>query len=158
MAVFYVLFFRGCPLDMNKFHGYEAIISTFQAIGEDTTSSFEEVVSTLYSHMNHHNLIIVASKLAGSGFWTSEYLYGPFLHLFGVILILPFWIHYAKYTLDGKRQTSSFITLCVSLCAFPLLFCYGIPHLRAASFLGLVVGVVHAMNMNRIQWAERMQI
>lgn len=150
---FYCLFLRGSPLFPWK-SGYIDLVNRVNDFDGELSESFHDILSKISGQES----VVAIANLAASGFWTSEHLVGPTIHLLGLLSVLFFWMYYAKYTMCGYRQEPSVIVLYVIFCFFPILFCFGIPHLRAAAVIGVFVGLWHAFHVNRLQWAERMQL
>jgi hypothetical protein len=100
----------------------------------------------------------LATQNWGSGFWTSDSLFGPLLHLGGIVAVLPtLYLLYQKRW-QGQPVPASQITLALPLNAIPLLLCRGIPSLQAAALVAIVGGLMQVLNLKNADRQSKMRI
>ena len=150
----YAIFLRGLGSAVHKSH-VDVYATSFGANGVE---GIADVASMAKKNLAHSNAVVLAAKLAGSGLWTAPNMSGPFVHALGVLAVLPTWYLLSSYALTGIKQSSSTFILSVPINAFPLIFCKGIPCLRAAAVLGFCVGLYHTFSYRRMEWASKMNI
>lgn len=106
----------------------------------------------------HSQALTTSAKLAGSGFWTSDSLFGPLLHLGGIMAVLPtLYLLYQKRW-QGQPIPASQITLALPLNAIPLLLCRGIPSLQAAALVAIASGLMQVLNLKNADRQSKMRI
>jgi hypothetical protein len=106
----------------------------------------------------HSQALMASAKLAGSGFWTSDSLIGPLLHLGGIVAVLPslYLLHRTRWV--GAMVPLSQITLALPLNAVPLILCRGIPSLQAAALVVIASGLMQVLSLKDADRQSNMRI
>jgi hypothetical protein len=98
----------------------------------------------------------ISAKLAGSGFWTAEGMFGPSLNVVGLVATLPSL--YFLVTQLWTEERNSKATISAPLNLVPLVLCKGIPALRALAVIGLIGGLLQIVTRRQHDQQSRMQI
>lgn len=179
----YILFLRGCRLDGNyddddndwssqlvehldlfKKNQYyvESSANIMMKLDENNNNNQDvqtTVDSMVHTKILHSRSMKIFAKLSGSGFCTSKSSYGPFLHLLGLIFVLPGIISILRYFLLLKGRSFLKTVAIVPFSLYPLLVCSGIHALRVLSLINLLVGgVVQTISMRNRSWKGKMHI
>jgi len=148
----YAILLRGCGLaklgflfgadDIIKSH--EDVFSHVYGSASRTTGvgGLDDVASMARKSVVHSKTMIAAAKLAGSGLWTSKSLFGPLIHMFGIVVILPSLYYLVRHAWSGKVPSMGRVWCALPLNLVPLLLCRGIPSLSAAATFGIVGGFI----------------
>jgi hypothetical protein len=150
---FYVITLRGC---LDKLHSapsmYESIFQ--HHYGNYSRINHHADIRTLaMKHSSHYYMVKTASKLAASGYWTSNSKVGPLKHLCGLIAIAPSWFTIISSVWDSSNQVSSSTVWSILFAmTYVQLFCSGITFLKTAAFLG---GIIQSHNWYKWQHANR---
>jgi hypothetical protein len=99
---------------------------------------------------------VTSAKLAGSGFWTADGMFGPLLHVAGLIATLPSLYFLVTQLWTGERTSKAAISAPLNL--VPLALCKGIAALRALSLFGLIGGLLQIVTPQQHDKQSRMQI
>jgi hypothetical protein len=133
----------------------------FSSVFGSTGSSAEgedDLAALAKKTILHSQALTTSAKLAGSGFWTSDSLFGPLLHLGGIVAVLPtLYLLYQKRW-QGQPVPASQITLALPLNAIPLLLCRGIPTLQAAALVSIASGLMQVLNLKDADRQSKMRI
>jgi hypothetical protein len=99
---------------------------------------------------------VTSAKLAGSGFWTADGMFGPLLHVAGLIATLPSLYFLVTQLWTGERTSKAAISAPLNL--VPLALCKGIAALRALALFGLIGGLLQIVTRRQHDKQSRMQI
>lgn len=152
-ASVYAIFLRGC--------GFLAVATSHEQVfakvyGDARTTGSIDLSSVLQKSAVHDKIMRSSAKLAGSGFWTADNMFGPLLHLGGLLATLPSLYFLVTGIWTGERSAQA--ALAAPLNLIPLLLCKGISALRACAFIGLIGGILQAMLRKQHNRASKMQI
>lgn len=152
-ATIYAIFFRGC--------GWLAVPTNHEQVfanlyGDKRTTGGDDLASIVKTNIVHDHIITTSAKLAGSGFWTAEGMFGPLLHVVGLVATLPSLFFLVTQLWTGERSSKA--AICAPLNLLPVVLCKGIPALRALALIGLVGGVLQIVTRRQHDQQSRMQI
>lgn len=156
-ATLYAIFLRGC--------GWIAFVSPIPISNEDAfakvygssrTTEGDDLASMIKKSIAHDQIMKTSAKLAGSGFWTASKMFGPLLHVGGLVATLPslYFLMTQMWTGEGRSKTA--VTAPLNL--LPLFLCRGIPALRALSVIGLIGGLIQCLTRRQHDRQSKMQI
>ena len=156
---FYCIFFRG--FTSNFFDDNDSIngqgnqnknVYVASVLSNDSTSRLMQQAQMFLvakQLVSDNEAIASSAKLAAAGIWTSSSLLGPLLHILGVLAVSPTW-----YCLFMSTDSSK-LRIVLPLNIFTIMFSEGIPTLRSASWLGLILGSHRWFEFNRKQMEGR---
>ena len=153
-ASVYSIFFRGCGWLVVPTNPEQVFANVY---GKSRTTAGDDLASIVQKSIVHDQIMTTTAKLAGSGFWTSSSLYGPLLHLVGLLATLPSQYLLVNYLWTGDVSTKG-VMIATPLNLVPLLLCKGIPTLRAGAVIGLIGGVVQLVSGRRHTRQSKMAI
>lgn len=159
-ASLYTIFLRGSGFF--DFSGGKGIAKThehvFSVVFGDTTPQNHDLAELASKTIMHSQAIATSARLAGSGFWTADSFVSPTLHLVGIAAALPSHYLALQDWWFGNIVSSATVAMALPLNAVPLFLCRGIPSLRAAALLGLVVGLYQISSLRQADRQSRMRI
>lgn len=162
LASLYAIFLRGCigGGSNNIQTNYKDVFESVYGSVSRTTGvpGAEDVATMARKKFLYSKSMIVAARLAGSGFCTSEKIFGPLLHLCGIIAVLPSLFNLMFYLWLGAKKPMMQVIAVLPLNLLPLLVCNGISTLQGFAFLGLLGGIFQLASMRTSYWKGRMQI
>jgi hypothetical protein len=150
----YAIFLRGC--------GFLAVATSHEQVfakvygDKRTTTGGIDLSSVLKNSAVHDKIMTSSAKLAGSGFWTASNLFGPLLHLAGLVCTLPSLYLLITGMWTGERASK--VAMAAPLNLVPLLLCKGISALRACALIGLIGGMLQAIGRRKHDKSSKMQI
>jgi hypothetical protein len=104
--------------------------------------ALDDVAKMAKKSIVHTRTMVAASKLSGSGIWTSKSLVSPLVHLLGLILTLPSLQYLVRQSCYGKAPPPSMVMMASSLNIITIFIGRGIPSLVAVAMIGLVGGIL----------------
>jgi len=133
-------------------------ITLVRGLSQPLNVAFKDLATLAENSMAQDKALAATAKLAGSSFWTAESLFGPLLHLAGVLCILPSL--YLLYARVWRNQVVSAATVIVALPlnAVPILLCRGIPCLQAAATVVVATGSLQALVLRQADEESKMRI
>jgi hypothetical protein len=149
-ATIYAIFFRGCGLLAVPTNHEQVFANVYGDTGGD------DLASILKKNIVHDHIMTTSAKLAGSGFWTADGMFGPLLHVAGLIATLPSLYFLVTQLWTGERTSKAAISAPLNL--VPLVLCKGIPALRALALFGLIGGLLQIVTRRQHDKQSRMQI
>ena len=152
-ASIYAIFIRGCGL-LTVATNHEQVFA--KVYGDSRTTGDNDLSSLLKKSAVHDRIMTGSAKLAGSGFWTAGNIFGPLLHLGGLIATLPSLYFLVIGLWTGER--TSHAAMAAPLNLIPLILCKGISALRACALIGLIGGVFQAITRQKHDRSSKMQI
>jgi hypothetical protein len=152
-ATIYAIFFRGC--------GWLAVPTNHEQIfaniyGDKHMTGGDDLASIVKKNIVHDHIMTTSAKLAGSGFWTAEGMFGPLLHVVGLVTTLPSLYFLVTHSWTGERSAKAAISAPLNL--LPVFLCKGIPALRALAWIGLIGGLLQILTRRQHDQQSRMQI
>jgi len=123
-----------------------------------SSSKLDDVATLAEKNLIHSRVMVTAAKLAGAGFFTSNTIFGPLLHLGGLVATLPSLYLLVSYMWNGQKIPLANATLTLPLNLIPILLCRGIPTLYAAAMLGGIGGSLEVLSARQNNWESNMQI
>lgn len=152
-ASIYAIFIRGCGL-LAVPTDHEQVFA--QVYGDGRTTGDSDLSSVLKKSAVHDRIMTSSAKLAGSGFWTAGNIFGPLLHLGGLIATLPSLYFLVIGLWTGEKTSKAAMAAPLNL--IPLILCKGISALRACGLIGLIGGVIQAITRQKHDRSSKMQI
>ena len=153
-ATLYTIFLRGSfffgGARVAKSH-VDVFRNVFQNEGDDLSKLAEKAVS-------HSQALVTSARLAGSGFWTADSLFGPLLHLGGLVTAIPNIYLLLQQQWFGMNIATATITLALPLNLVPVVLCKGIPSLRAVGIIGSLGAIFQLLSMRRSNRRSQMRI
>jgi len=141
VASLYSIFLRGSFLSGNVMANQADLFSKI-------TES--KVLAQLVRHsLSHSMLLSMAARMAGSGFWTSNNLIGPLIHLGGLACTIPSVLLLLTQMWSGVQVKTATIIFSLPLNLIPLFFCRGIPSIPAAAFVGTIGALFQLVQQRR---------
>ncbi|GKY95566.1 hypothetical protein MPSEU_000518100 [Mayamaea pseudoterrestris] len=105
-----------------------------------------------------NSLLSSSAQLAGSSIWTAPNVFGPLLHLAGLLATLPsLWLLFAC-TIKAKAVSCTHVSFALLFCLIPVIACYKIPSVQVTGFLALLGGVYQAFYEQRAKKESMMRI
>lgn len=167
-ASLYVILVRGSGILFfeNVAKDHEDVYKTMSADkGEalSTESKLDDLAKLYQKTIAHNQAMYASAKLAGAGFWTTENVFGPLLHLAGVAACLPSFYLLSHYLWSGgggstSKISAAMVTLALPLNSIPIFLCRGIPSLQAAAWVALIGGLLQLFNMRYLDKQSKMRI
>lgn len=154
LASMYAIFIRGCGL-LAVATSHEQVFAKVYGDGRTTTGTID-LSSVLKKSAVHDKIMRSSAKLAGSGFWTADNIFGPVLHLAGLICTLPSLYFLVTGLWTGERTSKAAMAAPLNL--IPLILCKGISTLRASALVGLVGAVLQVIGRRKHDRSSKMQI
>ena len=102
----------------------------------------DDVATMAQKSMVHTRTMVAATKLSGSGIWTSSNFLGPLMHFLGLVATLPSLQYIVKHYWYGSAPSGGKIILSLPLNILAMFIGRGIPSLVAAATIGLVGGIM----------------
>lgn len=152
-ASVYAIFIRGCGL-LAVATSHEQVFA--KVYGDSRTTGNIDLSSVLKKSAVHDKIMTNSAKLAGSGFWTADSMFGPLLHLGGLIATLPSLYLVVNGLWTGERTAKAAMAAPLNL--IPLILCKGISAMRACALIGLVGGALQAFSRQKHDRSSKMQI
>jgi hypothetical protein len=161
-ASVYVVLLRGSGVE-SIFGGSVAkspvdVLRSMTGSSSSSMGSPDQLANLAKASITHSTALATAANLAASGFWTSGSLFGPVVHLAGVLATLPSLYLLTIQIWLGKVVPSSQITLGLPLNIVPIVLCRGIPSLTAAAVLTASAAVVQLLVRRQIEHSSQMLI
>ena len=153
-ASIYAIFIRGCGL-FSVAASHEQVFAKVFGHGGQTTGGLD-LSAVLKKSAVHDRIITSSARLAGSGFWTANNIFGPLLHLGGLVAALPSLYFLVTGLWTGERTKKAAIAAPLNL--VPLILCKGISALRACALIGLIGGVLQIITRRQHDRSSKMQI
>lgn len=148
----YAIFLRGCGLSKFSFlfgtgdsiKSQDDVFSIVYGFAHRTTGvkALDDVAKMARKSIVNTRTMVAASKLSGSGIWTSKGLVGPLVHLLGLLLTLPSLQYLVRQSCYGMAPPPSMVTLASSLNIITIFTGRGIPSSVALAIMGLVGGIL----------------
>lgn len=160
IATLYTILFRGCGWVVSAggiTSSNENVFNTVYGTNKGSTD-LDDVASLVQKNLIHSQVMVTAARLAGTGFWTATSIFGPLLHLGGVLSTFPSLYLLASHMWSGQKMPMAKAILTLPLNLIPLILCRGIPTLGAAALLGGIGGTVQLLATRRKDWELKMQI
>jgi len=152
-ASIYAIFIRGCGL-LAVATSHEQVFA--KVYGDSRTTGGIDLSSVLKKSAVHDKIMTSSAKLAGSGFWTADNMFGPVLHLVGLVATLPSLYFLVTGLWTGERTSKAAMAAPLNL--MPLILCKGISALRACAFIGLIGSVLQVLSRRKHDRSSKMQI
>ena len=142
------------------YKSHEDVFASVYGFSSRTTDvkAEDDVASMAKKNLFHSKAVVTAAKLAGSGFWTAGHLFGPILHLAGVVSIIPNLYFMLSFMWTGKKQSSTKILAFLPLTFLPLIMCRGIPSLWVGALLSFSGGIIQLSQTRQSEHASHMRI
>jgi hypothetical protein len=153
-ASIYAIFLRGCGL-LAVATSHEQVLAKVYSDKRASVGGID-LASVLKKSAVHDKIMTSSAKLAGSGFWTASNLFGPLLHLTGLVCMLPSLYFLVTGLWTGERTSK--VALAVPLNLVPLILCKGISALRACALIGLIGGIIQMIGRRKHDRSSKMQI
>uniref|UniRef100_A0A6U6IPV7 Uncharacterized protein n=1 Tax=Odontella aurita TaxID=265563 RepID=A0A6U6IPV7_9STRA len=167
----FVILLRGCwllpdvfqsggKLDMGVPKSHEDVFASIYGSNSRTTGVLgeEDVATMAQKNLAHSEVVVTAAKLAGSGFWTSQNIFGPLMHLGGALAVMPSLYCLLSQMWEGKKHPAARVMAMLPLNLIPLVLCAGIPSLRAVATLSLLGGILQVIFSRRDEHSAHMRI
>lgn len=149
---FYAIFLRGCGISkFSLLFGTGDVIKSQEDVflhvyggARRTTGvgALDDVATMARKSVVHTRTMVAAAKLSGSGVWTSSSLFGPLMHLGGLVAVLPSLRFLVRHSWERAAPSASKVLLALPLNVLAMFIGRGIPSLVAAATIGLVGGVM----------------
>lgn len=123
-----------------------------------SSSKLDDVATLAEKNLIHSRVMVTAAKLAGAGFFTSKSIFGPLLHLGGLVATFPSLFLLVSYMWNGQKIPLATATLSLPLNLIPILLCRGIPTIYSAAMLGGIGGCLEVLSARQKNWESNMQI
>ncbi|KAL7452183.1 hypothetical protein ACHAWC_003904, partial [Mediolabrus comicus] len=155
-ASLYAIFLRGCGLSKFSFlFGTGDVIKNQEDVfshifGSQRTTgvgALDDVATMAQKSVVHTKTMIAAARLSGSGIWTAKSIFGPLMHLLGVLATLPSLHHLVKHSWYGKAPLFGKVALVLPLNILSIIIGKGIPTLVAAATVGLIGGAMQLITL-----------
>lgn len=155
-ASLYAIFLRGCGLSKFSFlFGTGDVIKNQEDVfshifGSQRTTgvgALDDVATMAQKSVVHTKTMIAAARLSGSGIWTAKSIFGPLMHLIGVLATLPSLHHLVKHSWYGKAPLFGKVALVLPLNILSIIIGKGIPSLVAAATVGLIGGAMQLITL-----------
>lgn len=160
-ASIYAIFFRGAGFmvgDSGVATSHEDVFASVYGGNGKGETSLDDVATMAEKNLIHSQVMVTAARLAGSGFWTADNMFGPLLHFGGLLATLPGLYLLISHMWSAQPMPLAKATLALPLNLIPLVMCSGIPTLRAAAVLGGAGGLLQLLSTRQKDWETRMQI
>lgn len=171
LSSLFAILVRGCwllpassvgvgALDAGVHRSHEDVFASIYGSKSRTTAVRieDDVASMAQKNLAHSDAIVTAAKLAGSGFWTSNNMFGPLLHLFGTLAVIPSLYCLLSQSWSGAKHPTATVMTLLPLNLVPLVLCKGIPSLWAVATVSILSGIVQVVFLRRKQHAAHMRI
>jgi hypothetical protein len=155
IATLYAIFLRGSFL-LGGSRIAKSHVDVFANVfgnkhGDDLAKMAERAIS-------HSQSLTISARLAGSGFWTADSIFGPLLHLGGLVAAFPNVYMVVSQQWYGVSLSKATVSLALPLNVIPIVLCKGIPSLRAFAVLGALGGMFQLMSIKRNDKMSQMRI
>jgi hypothetical protein len=153
MAGLYSIFLRGSLLLGTAVPtNHEEVLSSIIFRNRDTLASMAQK-ATSYSEA-----LVISARLAGSGFWTSGSIFGPLIHLGGVVATIPSMYLFLSQMWSGTSSSNAQVLFALPFNIFTILFCKGTPAIQAVAVIGIVGGLMQLFVLQQRGMRARMRI
>ena len=153
-ATLYTIFLRGSLFfggaRVAKSHT-DVFHSMFGNQGDELSKLAELAVS-------HSQTLVTSARLAGSGFWTSDSIFGPLLHLAGLVATLPNLYLLVSQQWLSLHVAKATVTFALPLNVIPVVICKGIPALRVLGLIAVVSALFQLMGLKANDRRSQMRI
>jgi len=138
LAGLYNIFLRGSPFFDSKLNlkGAGSTLADFLGKNKNILGSLVENASS------NSRAFTLSNSLEGSGFWTATSIFGPIVHVAGLLATIPSAYLFLSQNWYGMRRSNSQILPVLPLNILPILFCKGTPMVRALGVILLFWGIV----------------
>lgn len=148
----YAIFLRGCGLskfsllfggsDLTKsqddvlshVHGSASKITGIRALDDVATMAKMSVV--------HTRTMVASIKLSDSGIWTARNIWGPLMHMMGLVAVLPSLQYLVRHSCFGAAPSTRIVLLALPLNVLAMTIGRGIPSLIALAAISCVGGMI----------------
>ena len=138
LVTFYILFIRGFLHYMIHSQIHDGYGDVFESNfgSESRTTHQVDINPSPMKYASHKMAIQIASKMAASGFWTSQNSFAFMKHLVGFATLSYSW--YALLT-ARKVGLMHLVEILLPLNMFTALFCHGIPSLSMSCYIWILL-------------------
>jgi hypothetical protein len=152
-ATFYTILLRG------SFLFDDAVAKSHVDVFAKVFGKERDVLATMAEKsMSHSQALVTSARLAGSGVWTSDSIFGPLLHLGGFVSTLPSLYFFITQQWKSTPVPKAQVTLALPLTLIPLVLCRGIPSLVASALIGLLGGFYQLISFSNKAQRSQMRI
>jgi hypothetical protein len=155
VAALYAIFLRGSFLfgSVSTSH-----YDHYDLISKVSGGNSAKLAKLAQRSVSHSLSLVVSARLAGSGFWTASNPLGPLIHLGGLVATVPSVFVLLSHMWRGLKVPKSQVIVALPVNLIPLLFCRGVPAIRAAAMVGSIGGLLQLLNMHRSDRRSQMRI
>lgn len=143
----YAIFLRGCGLSKFSFlfgTGNSSNSKDDLIYLLDKATGVKAIDDLVKKSVVHTRTMVVAADLNGSGIWTSSSLFGPLMHLIGLLATLPSLYSLVRHSWYRKNSAPSIVFVSLLLNLFAIFVGRGIPSIVAAAMIGLIGGMLQS--------------
>jgi len=152
VATCYAIFLRGCGLSKFSFlfggsdltksqddvlshvHGSASKITGIRALDDVATMAKKSVV--------HTRTMVASIKLGDSGIWTARNIWGPLMHMMGLVAVLPSLQYLVRHSCFGAAPSARIVLLTLPPNVLAMAIGRGIPSLIALAAISCVGGMI----------------
>jgi hypothetical protein len=147
-ASLYIIFVRG-----SFFFGSGIPKSYGDAFAKILGRNRDNLAAMAEKTTTYSEALVLAARVAGSGVWTAPSIFGPVIHIAGLLATIP-----SMFLLFSQNSSRVQVLFATPLNIFPLFFCKGTPALQAISLIGIMGGLMQLFMLQRQNHRSQMRI
>jgi hypothetical protein len=147
-ASLYIIFVRG-----SFFFGSGIPKSYGDAFAKILGRNRDNLAAMAEKTTTYSEALVLAARVAGSGVWTAPSIFGPVIHIAGLLATIP-----SMFLLFSQNSSRVQVLFASPLNIFPLFFCKGTPALQAISLIGIMGGLMQLFMLQRQNHRSQMRI
>jgi len=133
----YSIFLRGSPLGSKFFlKSPDETLSGILGKNKDILGLMAEKAKL------NSRAYVISTRLQECGFWTSKIIFGPILHVSGLVATLPSAYFLLSEIWYGAKRSRAQILVALPLNVLPVIICRGTPTIRAVGIILLLGGMM----------------